>query len=154
MSKPKIAFVVGHSNWGKSHTLRALTNGSRYQRRLTVKDVEFLIRRMSNDDLPESFIQFMATADPQSIPAIIAALCPNFQDESAATDSVLTELRTKGYRLFFWVMEQQYGTANTMPAGDISRLRKYGTVVVFPKVAEATTRARSFRKFVSDVVLA
>jgi hypothetical protein len=109
---------------------------------------------MSNDDLPKSFIKFMASVDPQSIPAIIAALCPNFDDKRAATDSVLTELRPKGYLLFFWVMGRQYGTSKAMPAGDISRLRKYGTMVVFPKVAEASTRARSLRQFVSDVVLA
>lgn len=154
MSKPKIAFVVGHSNWGKSLTLKALTNGDRYQRRVTIKDVEFLIRRMSNDDLPESFINFMGSVDPASVPAIIAALCPNFEDAQAATESVLVGLRAKGYKLFFWVMEQQYGTGKVMPAADIKRLGKYGTVKVFSKNAEAQARARAFRTFVSDEVIA
>ncbi|WP_157771917.1 hypothetical protein [Ralstonia solanacearum] len=154
MSKPKIAFVVGHSNWGKSKTLRALTNGDRYKRRLSIQGVEFLIRRMSNDDLPKSFIRFMESVDPSSITAIIAALCPNFDDEEAATQSVLNQLRSKGYRLFFWVMEHQYRTNKAMSASDISRLRKFGTVKVISGVAEAASRARDFRKFITDTVLA
>jgi hypothetical protein len=82
--KPKIAFVVGHKNWGKSQTLRSPTRGNYRQRLATIGDVEFFVRRMSNDDVPDSFIKKMLSVDPAHWPFIIAALCPDFDDKSDA----------------------------------------------------------------------
>ena len=154
MPKSKIAFVVGHKNWGKSQTLRSLTGGDTHQTRLRIGDVEFFIRRMSNDDLPESFIKRMKTINPAYWPMVIAALCPDFEDEGAATHTILETLRGKGYGLFLWVMERQYGTSNVIAAGDILRLRRFGEVEVMAGASEAEARARKFRAFISNVVLA
>ncbi len=76
MPKGKIAFVVGHANWGKSKTLSALTNGNYRLRRTTIAEDEFFIRRMSNDDQPKGYIKFMLSLDPALRPYLIAALCP------------------------------------------------------------------------------
>lgn len=152
MQKPKVAFVVGHAQWGKSQTLRALTDGSYRQRRCLIGGVEFFIRRMSNDDDPESFVELMKTIDPTVEPNIIAALCPNFQDKKAATKTVLAALHKKGYQLFFWVMESQYGTNATITAKDISHLRTFGKVEVMSGVHEAEVRAKEFKRFVSSIV--
>jgi len=95
MPKPKVAFVVGHRDWGKSATLRALTGGSYHQRRCMIEGVEFFIRRMSNDDYPDGFIELMRSIDPTVEPNIIAALCPNFEDPAAETEAVLETLRKK-----------------------------------------------------------
>jgi hypothetical protein len=156
MPKPKIAFVVGHENWGKSETLRALTNGDRYQKKCEIGGVEFFVRRMSNDDIPEthSFEKFMNSLDPTKNPNIIAALCPNFQDVDRATELVLESLRKKGYQLFFWVMENQYGTDRAIAANDISHLRTVGEVEVVSGMHEANARASNFKRFVTGVVLA
>jgi hypothetical protein len=48
--QPKIVFVVGHERWGKSKTLRSLTNGNIHRRRIIISGTEFYVRRMSNDD--------------------------------------------------------------------------------------------------------
>ncbi len=110
MPEPRVIFVVGHSNWGKSETLRALTSESHRIRRVSIAHVEFFIRRMSNDDLPESFIKRMTSIDPRFWPYIIARLCPEFDDPSKGTATVLQTLCDKGYKLFFWALEKQYGT--------------------------------------------
>ena len=153
MQKPKVAFVVGHAQWGKSKTLRALTNESYRQRRCLIGGVEFFIRRMSNDDNPKSFVKLMETIDPTVEPNIIAALCPNFQNKEAATEAVLAALRKKGYHLFFWVMVNQYGTNAVIAAKDISRLRTFGKVEVVSGVHEAESMAKKFKRFVSNVAL-
>jgi hypothetical protein len=154
MAKPSIAFVVGHSNWGKSQTLRALTGGSHSVRRTEVDDVEFFVRRMSNDDLPNSFIERMKSIDPAVWPYVIAALCPKFDDQEVPTDSILDGLRKKGYRLFFWVIQKKYGTTEAVSPKEISVLRRFGKVEVLAEQYEANVRARRFKSFIKQVVLA
>ncbi len=154
MLKGKIAFVVGHAGWGKSKTLSALTNGNYRLRRTTIAEDEFFIRRMSNDDQPKGYIKFMLSLDPALRPYLIAALCPQFDEPAAATDSVLTSLRAKGYRLFFWVIEHQFGTEEAVTAKEIERLRGFGKVELLSTTAEAGARAKSFKSFVKYVVCA
>lgn len=48
MSKGRAFFVVGHKNWGKSTTLKALTDDSRYPRRWTIDSVMLLVWREAN----------------------------------------------------------------------------------------------------------
>jgi len=153
MYKGKIAFVVGHAHWGKSQTLRALTSGAFRLRRTTIDGIEFFIRRMSNDDQPAGYIEFMKTIDPTFRPHLIAALCPQFDDLAAATSTILTTVRANGYQLFFWVIEHQYGTTEVVSEKEIQQLRGFGKVEVFSLSAEATARARSFKQFISNVVL-
>lgn len=154
MPKGKIAFVVGHAHWGKSETLRALTNDDFYVRRMIINHELFFIRRMSNDDQPSGYVKFMESAWPANTPNLIAALCPNFHDTEAATDSILTTLRAKGYELFFWVIEHQYGKPGVVTADEVKRLGKYGKVEVFSNKVAAAARAKNFKQFVSNVVLA
>lgn len=154
MPKGKIAFVVGHAHWGKSTTLRALTNGNFRLRRTTIAGDEYFIRRMSNDDQPKGYIKFMMSLDPVIRPYLIATLCPQFDEPSAATSSILAALRAKGYQLFFWVIEQKYGTTEVVTAKEIQRLRGFGKVKVFSNSAEAAARSKTFKRFVENVVRA
>jgi hypothetical protein len=151
LSKPKVIFIVGHSNWGKSQTLRKLTAGSHRVRRKKIAGIEYFIRRMSNDDQPEGFIKRMAAMDPVNWPYILAALCPDFTDASKATAKVLQGLKDKGYRLFFWVQVQQYGTSETIQRIDISRLRSFGQVKVFSSAAEADIRAKELKAYITTI---
>ncbi|MDO9358387.1 MAG: hypothetical protein Q7T70_05285 [Polaromonas sp.] len=150
MPKPKVIFVVGHSNWGKSETLRALTGGNWRVRRTKIADVEYFIRRMSNDDQPKSFIKRMTTIHPDIWPNIIAALCPDFDDSSKKTSAVLQALRDKGYRLFFWVLHEQYGTGELISPAEISSLRAFGKVELFSEVAEAGVRGKKLKAFIAS----
>ncbi|MDZ7817093.1 MAG: hypothetical protein U5K55_00130 [Aliarcobacter sp.] len=60
----KIVFVVGHENWGKSKTLKSLTNGSRYIKNYSINNINWFIRRnLSNDDYPDKYYDFMDNLD-------------------------------------------------------------------------------------------
>jgi hypothetical protein len=155
----RIAFVVGHENWGKSRTLSGLKEICESRgRRLIIRDTEFLVRSMSNDDKPDSYIDFMNST---SRPAIIAALCPkfkklkNYEDSRKSIDETLQFLRQRGYHLFFWVIEHQWAGTGRITQEEIEELRRNGVVEVFEgRNVESKSRARRFRAFVSDVVLA
>jgi len=163
MPKPKIAFVVGHEKWGKSETLRAITNGNKHQ----IGGVEFFIRQMSNDDItprnPNSFEKFWKSIDPKKKPNVIGTLCPKFQDldRAAKLVEVLDALRKKGYQLFFWVIRNRCkpirNETNEISEGEISELRKFvhsdKEVEVFSEIHEPTVMADKFKCFVTNVVL-
>jgi hypothetical protein len=150
----KIVFVVGHANWGKSKTLAALTEDNTHRRWWKIAGEEFFIRRMSNDDFPEGYAEFMESLAPTSKPFVIAAFCPNFGDDRRQeTEDTLRELQGKGYVLFFWVIEHQYGTSMTVTADTVTRLRTFGTTEVFTERAEPDRRAENLRRFIVDVVL-
>ena len=73
-----IAFlVVGHENWGKSKTLRAMTNDNFHKRYKEVAGTIFFIRRMSDDDRSDEYKVFVNGLDQKYNKNIILAFCPN-----------------------------------------------------------------------------
>lgn len=152
MNKNIVIFVVGHENWGKSKTLRALTNDNYQVKKKTVGEIEFFIRRMSNDDDQDGYFKFMKLLDPKYKPNLVAALCPNFERPGARTVDVLEILIKKGYTLNFWVIENQYGTENSVTGAEIKSLNSYGTVEIFSKLAESNVRAKAFEAFIKSVI--
>lgn len=152
--RPTIFFVVGHENWGKSHTLRFLTDGDWRTRKVTINDLKFFIRRMSNDDQPSSYIEFMEKLSPEKHRLLIAALCPNFERANAKTENILASLKAKGYELYFWVMQKQYGTSEEVRQDEVSELRKYGSVELLRGDVEAKKRAAEFRSYIESKVIA
>lgn len=151
MPNPCVVFVVGHSNWGKSKTLRALTDDSVRVRRTVISGVEYFVRRMSNDDLPQSFIDWMTTVEPAKWPQIIAALCPDFDDAGKETADVLTSLQARGYKLHFWVLNKKFGTEEFVKPNEITRLRRFGKVEVIEEEWEASNRAKKFKAFIMSI---
>lgn len=151
MSKGKAFLVVGHKNWGKSTTLKALTDDSRYPRRWTIDSIDFFIRRMSNDDFPESLRDFINGLDPEVLPRVIATLCPTFNDKPSLPLllDVLATLKRK-YDVFFFVLQHKgKNPKETIADDEIEKLERYGTVEVFsPEGAEPPTIARAFKRFV------
>ncbi len=153
MAKGLVVHVVGHANWGKSRTLRALTDGSSHQRYIQLGGVEFFIRRMSNDDAPAKFYDFIRDVQPADKSDLIVAFCPEFQEPQ--TQQCLEGLQEKGYKLFFWVMRHQYGTAKIVTPEEIATLEQYGRVDVFEDgQAEDTARATALRIFIENTLLA
>ncbi len=57
--KPKVVCLVGHENWGKSETLYYLVEESYHRAWIQINNVDIFIRHMSNDDQPDSFINFI-----------------------------------------------------------------------------------------------
>jgi len=94
MSKGKAFVVVGHSNWGKSRTLRQLT-GSKRKAWIQIKDFRIFIRRMSNDDIAKDLKEFLEKIDPNFKRIIIITLCPNFDDPDRRTKEILNLLKDK-----------------------------------------------------------
>ncbi len=152
MPNPTVVFLVGHSNWGKSRTLKALTDGNSYQRRITIAGSDFFIRRMSNDDQPEGFIELMQSIAPEHEPYVLAALCPHFKDPAKGTRDVLQTLRNRGYLLYFWVMKHRFGKPDVITQAEIDQLRRFGTVEVVEQQIEADARAKQFNAYVRKVV--
>ena len=74
MAKNQAFLVVGHRHWGKSTTLRALTNGQRGW--LVLEGKRFFVRLMSNDNVPDSYEDFISALDPAKKPLVIMAYCP------------------------------------------------------------------------------
>ncbi|MGD0090813.1 MAG: hypothetical protein ABSE73_12910 [Planctomycetota bacterium] len=154
MAKPFAFVVVGHSNWGKSWTLKALTGGSWHRKRVRIKGHDFFIRRMSNDDDPkppneadrQSLLDF--ARKEKGFRPVILALCPAFQEEKTA--QLLDVLREK-FTLKFWVMKKKFGESDkVVTCEEIGKLRTYGIVEVFAEEVEANSRAAALRHFIDQ----
>jgi len=151
MNKGEAFIVVGHKHWGKSTTLKALTDGNRFLRTWKIRSTIFFVRRMSNDDIPDSLVALVNRLDPATTPRVIATLCPTFNDKKAlpALLKILATFKRK-YELFFFVLRHKgEDPSATVPDDEIERLERYGTVKRFhPEGAKPRTIARFFKKFV------
>ena len=146
--KGKAFILVGHENWGKSQSLKSLTDNNHHVRRIIINGKELLIRRMSNDDQPESLLRRVKKIDPQRRTHVILTLCPNFHNPSRYTVNILNELAEK-YELFFWVLKFKYATNKAISEDEIKRLEQYGTVEVFGSgQAESKERVKGFKEFI------
>jgi hypothetical protein len=153
LNKPKIIFVVGHKNWGKSRTLRALTNGNHWQRKITISRKDFFIRRMSNDDQLKGFYEFCKSISPNKMPLIIATLCPIFKSPDLQIPKILTSLKKKGYKLFFWVIKHNYKFPEiTVTSYEITQLKQFGKVKVFSEHKNDSIRGQLFKRYVKSLV--
>jgi len=67
MAKGKAFLVVGHKHWGNLQPLKPLTDGNSIpaHRENWVK-LFFFVRRMSNDDVPDSLIELVNSLDPET----------------------------------------------------------------------------------------
>jgi len=139
----QIFFVVGHSGWGKSRTLKALTLGNHHARWLSIGARRFSVRRASNDREPERWAEMIAQLEPSECSHLILALCP-----AAADVAQLIRLRAR-YELYFWVMRRSYGDNRTVADDEIRLLRALGTVEVFAPRQEQGIRAAAFERFIA-----
>ena len=158
--QPVVAFVVGHENWGKSHTLFALKRicGSRRtQWYVTISGVRFRVRSQSNDDRPIPYVSFMQSFSGRYL---VAALCPkflklkNYADPDEPIERVLKGLRRRRYRLAFWVIKHRWSNpARFISTEEISELRRYGKVGVFEGIRQPDRlMATRFRAFILRVL--
>ena len=65
MNKGKAFLVIGYANWGKSRTLKELTNGNVHVRNMLIGGKRFLIRRMSNDDYSENYKEYIVNLNQE-----------------------------------------------------------------------------------------
>jgi hypothetical protein len=151
MPKPNTAarafLVVGHRHWGKSRTLRAVTNG-KSGGWIKLNGKWFFVRLMSNDDIPksnpDSYREFVTRLDPGQKPLILLAYCPE-----TSPYPIIRALAAK-YELFMWVLRHDYHRTRTISADEINALTRFGTVECHEKVSEATVRAADFQRFITS----
>ena len=147
MPKGKAFVVVGHSNWGKSRTLRQLT-GSKRKAWIRIKDFWIFIRRMSNDDIAKKDLkEFLEKIDPNVKKIIIITLCPNFDDPDRKTKEILNLLKDK-YTPYFFVLKQRYGKKVEVLDKEIDALKSIGGVEVIKGAVEDTERSRRLKQFI------
>jgi len=121
MAVAKIAvFVVGHRDWGKSTTLKALTGGDGRRKQWKIAGRWFTLKRRSNDDPPkppyESTLQFLQR--PNFDDALIVSLAPDFKNKESETQAILDTLKSKGYVLHFFVIKNQQSKLGAPPISD------------------------------------
>ncbi len=147
--KGKAFLVVGHSHWGKSCTLRALTGSlSRY---VTIAGRRLHIRRMSNDDRRESFHKAVRAQSPRKHADVIIAFCPVFDGSDAKVQKTLRVLSTR-YDIFAFVLLYQYKGPGVIKRFEINELRSLGEVHTFIARAESPARAAALRGYVRSVL--
>lgn len=144
-------FVVGHRNWGKSQTLLALTDGVRVHH-WEYDGFNLYVKRMSNDDKPTGLLDFSRTLRPATNPNVVMALCPNFHDAEAKTETILHAIRHHRYRMWFWVIANAYQGDRRVSDGEIARLSEYGTAEVVQERWEAAQRGRALATYISRVL--
>src|SRR5580700_698846 len=126
--KGRAFLVVGHKHWGKSRTIRALTN--EYYGWVKLEGKWFFVRLMSNDDKPEGYGKFIKHLDPAEKPLVIIAYCP--EDESPEFLSMLA----KKYDVFLWVLRHNYRQTEEILPSTIAKLRSSGTVEYYQEKRE------------------
>ncbi|EKF9385688.1 hypothetical protein O1B81_003560 [Vibrio cholerae] len=131
---------------GKSKTLKALTDDNRYVKNYHLGGCSWFIRRMSNDDQPGGYYDFMENFSQSHL---IAAFCPNFDEERKdKTTRILQALKKRGYELHFWVIEKQFTTNAVIGSECISKLNNFGSVEVYSEKTESKIRAAALKKYI------
>jgi hypothetical protein len=151
MTKGKAFACVGHKNWGKSKTLLALTDG-RLLRSFSINSNRFIVRRMSNDDRPKPFYEFLKGLRPKAKPLVILALCPTFEDDKKRKKLIRYLNRLKrDYQIFFFVLQSAYKGDKRISPEEIASLEWFGTVKVFShSKSKMQRRGKAFRRFITQ----
>lgn len=145
--------LVGHANWGKSKTLKALTKGVIQYRYYDLAGRKFYIRRMSNDDRPDMFTKFINRLPKISDQDLLLTLCPDFTYKKACTEHALKRLLAT-HGLYFFVLKHSYTSKRSVSDDEIRELRRYGAVQVFDRRnCPADARALALEEYVVSLNL-
>ena len=153
MNYKQIAFIlVGHSNWGKSQTLKLLTDNNPYIRYWEINGKKFFIRRMSNDDEAEGLLNFVRKLNPTKKPLLVLTLCPDFTNYKKRTLDILNVLH-QNYRLFIYVLKYPSNPKRQsakISDEEIEQIRSHGETLVWPDLVDAETHKVEFARFISE----
>lgn len=144
--KKKAFFVVGHSNWGKSHTLRHLTGGNVRKRRVELEGEVFYIRRMSNDDDETKLLEFVTNEINKKGNHAIIAFCPVF--EAGRQSKEILEILKKDFDLYFFVIKHEFKGDRVVTTQEIEILTQYGKYEVLNERIESSERTERLKAFI------
>jgi hypothetical protein len=142
--KGKAFLVVGHTRWGKSSTLKALTD-DRPVWYWKFQEKTFFVKRMSNDDGIDQWRDAVSPSRPEKHPLLVVAMCPN-------EDAVETlEGLSCDYDLNFWVIRHQFAGNGVVTDDQLKPFLRLGTFEIFgDKRAEAEARGQALRTFIKN----
>lgn len=144
MARGKAFLVVGHKQWGKSRTLKALTDENHRIRSISIGDCSLFIRRMSNDDKPNDFRALVRKLRPAQHGDAILAFCPVFDEDAG---EILADLK-EYYDIHSFVLRHSFDGERHISAEEIAALREFGPVQLFENRAEPADRAEALRAFI------
>lgn len=152
IKKPIAILVAGHSNWGKSATLKALTE-SRLVRSYEFAGAYFFIRRMSNDDYTGGYKKFIDECVAKSNGNILAAFCPHFEmGDLRFAEYSLSQLQQQ-YQLYIFSLKYQYSTENRITDQELATMAQFAEVRIFDdQFAEAEDRAAALEEYIESIV--
>jgi hypothetical protein len=141
-----VFLVVGHSNWGKSETLKKLTSNNRRLKYFMIDGKWYFIKRMSNDDDETGLIEFIDKKAKSIKHDLIIAFCPEFE-KPRKSKTILDKL-SKRYNLNCFVIRYSYYGNSKVSDAEIRVLKDYGRVIVFESKSEAHVRAKALEGFI------
>jgi hypothetical protein len=148
----KKAFIyVGHSNWGKSFTLRRLTNNSSYVKTININNKWVWVRKMSNDDKPQELLDFVNSIPSNWYQNFILAYCPTHENVNNRIARRILNSLQQSCQLFFFVQERMFSDqSQIIPEPEISYLREIGNVQVLQGHSGDSIRSARFLDFIRE----
>jgi hypothetical protein len=153
MQKGRAFVLVGHSDWRKSRTIHRLVSPINFGWWQYKKDVWVYVKPMSDDDKPETLLDFVNDANLDLIKTIIIALRPDFIKPDKTTDEILHTLAGK-YEVYFYVLNVSHGRTDLIKDIELGDLKKHGIVRISGRSIEEAERTREFGAFVDSVLKA
>lgn len=146
----KAIAVVGHENWGKSYTLKALA-GSAHKNWIEINGKWFYVKHMSNDDIygalydwVKKFISRYKNDDY----GLVFALCPDFNNAEKKTKKILELLTDIDIEIKFFILDKNYNNDKEISKTEISEMKKFGNIYLTDGSVENNYRANELLKFV------
>lgn len=146
--------LVGHSHWGKSETLSALTNFLPRRRHIVIPsinpDLTAYVRRASNDDNEAALLRFSSTiALRVRQDYLVITFCPKLKAKRAC-QTILTNLREQ-YDLYFFVLMEDYWQEREITEEELSFMNEFATDLRrFYGHHEREVRAEHFATYVRN----
>ena len=159
----RVVFVVGHRNWGKTSTIRALKRicqTGEQEQYVMIGSATFWVRSQSNDDDPIKYEKALLERTTRSANShIIAAFCPRFNGcpsdrmrSSHHVDGFIRRLKQNGCRLFFWAIRHKQNSSasrDILRECEISEMGKHGQVKVFETKDKQRILAEHLHRYIS-----
>ncbi|MDY3338690.1 hypothetical protein PG279_05810 [Riemerella anatipestifer] len=142
----QIFLYVGHSNYGKSYALKALTDGNSHKKSTQINGKKIKVRKMSNDDDENKLLNFVQDIKNSDYKYYVIAYCPK-QEKSKNAKKILNILKEFG-NLFFFVQKNRYSNNEEILPEEIDGLKKYGKVEILKGKIEYGERCEEFKKFI------
>ncbi len=143
--RKKIFLYVGHSNFGKSETLKCLTDNISRKKRAEFFGERFIVRKMSNNDNVLSYISFVTSLEITVKDSyIISAFSPDREKES------IYFLKKMSDFAHVHIFVQQYGfNGGEITKEELQDLRSYDeNLEVMTEILAAPVRAQRFLSFI------